>query len=73
MLVFTIVINSVVLLGNSFLLYKLTPIYREWLRHQQNEQELNIQKVEMLMLDLTKRVKERREEHSTSEERYVYE
>ena len=57
-------INISVLLGNAFVVYKLTPIYREYLRHLQSEQDLTIQKVELLTLDLKNRL--------VGEQRFVY-
>ena len=49
-------IQIICLLDNAFIIFKLRPIYNEHLKHLQNEQELEVQKVELLLADFKNRV-----------------
>ena len=64
---FIILINCFSITINSLFIYKIIPIYKDHLKHKQNELDLQVQKIELLVEDLKLRAKQRRFVYNNSE------
>ena len=52
-----IAMNTVLLLLNTVVICKLKPIYKDYVKNEVNITELDVQKTELLLLDLKQRLK----------------
>ena len=64
---FIILINCFSITINSLFIYKIIPIYKDYLKHKQNELDLQVQKIELLVEDLKIRTQQRRFVYNNSE------
>jgi len=51
-------VNVIGLLTNGYIIYKLRPDFKENVKNKVNNTELQVQKTEMLLLDLKHRMKQ---------------
>ena len=52
-----IAMNTVLLLLKTVVIYNLKPIYKDYVKNEVNITELDVQKTELLLLDLKQRLK----------------